>query len=409
MGERSKHGRNRVLRSSALWGKGGRGFIVTAVAVLALGAPLAAIAAPGPGKAKGPSPSNRSGTFVSPDLQTKAKAHPYDLVKVIIQSSYGTTDARGKAKGLGQLMKLGRNLDLVGGVSVELPAKLIDKLSKLPGLSITPDAPVKIDGRTGYSSKQTWPHRNGDARLWDPSVKDATIAVVDSGIDPSRADFGLGSRVVANVNLSKLSTNTVDGDGRGHGTFMAGVAAGSAPGYAGAAPTADIVALDVMDDQGMALTSDVIAACNWILQNKDTYKIKVANFSLHSTYPSNFGHDPLDVAVEKLWFSGITVVAAAGNYGNMDGTPSGGKYAPGNDPFVITVGAVALGNGLRPQDGMAPWSAYGSTSDGFWKPEISAVGRHVIGPVPPGATLTSERPDDVVAPGYMELSGTSFA
>ena len=278
MHESSERGRNRDLgssalwgssgrggdsRSSALWGKGGRGFVVTAVAVLALGAPLAATAAPGPGKAKGPSPSNRSGTFVSSDLQTKAKAHPNDLVRVIIQSSYGTTDARGKAKGLGPLMKLGRNLDLVGGVSVELPAKLIDKLSKLPGLSITPDAPVKIDARgDGYTSKQAWPHRNGNARFWDPSVKDATIAIVDSGIDANRADFSNGARVVANVNLSNLSTNTVGGDGRGHGTFVAGIAAGSAPGYAGAAPTADIVALDVIDDQGMALTSDVIAAAN---------------------------------------------------------------------------------------------------------------------------------------------------
>src|SRR5512146_104239 len=200
MHESSERGRNRDLRSSALWGtsgrggdsrssalwgKGGRGFIVTAVAVLALGAPLAATAAPGPGKAKGPSPSNPSGTFVSTDLQSKAKAHPYDLVKVIIQSSYGTTDARNKAKGLGQLMKLGRNLDLIGGVSVELPAKLIDKLSKVPGLSITPDAPVKTDafGMTYYRSNQMWPYDNGNAFFWSQSYTPPTIAIVDSGID----------------------------------------------------------------------------------------------------------------------------------------------------------------------------------------------------------------------------------
>src|SRR5512146_52673 len=188
MHESSERGRNRELRSSALWGtsgrggdsrssalwgKGGRGFIVTAVAALA------------PGKAKGPSPSNPSGTFVSTDLQSKAKAHPNDLVKVIIQSSYGTTDARNKAKGLGQLMKLGRNLDLIGGVSVELPAKLIDKLSKVPGLSITPDAPVKTDafGMTYYRSNQMWPYDNGNAFFWSQSYTPPTIAIVDSGID----------------------------------------------------------------------------------------------------------------------------------------------------------------------------------------------------------------------------------
>ena len=57
--------------------------------------------------------------------------------------------------------------------------------------------------------------------------------------------------------------------------------------------------------------------------------------------PSNFTEDPLDQAVEKLWFSGVTVVAAAGNYGSADG-PSGVPFAPGNDPFVITVGAIDL-------------------------------------------------------------------
>ena len=96
---------------------------------------------------------------------------------------------------------------------------------------------------------------------------------------------------------------------------MAGIAAGSAPGYAGASPTSNIVLLDVMDDQGMARTSDVIRAAQWILANKNTYNIKVANFSLHSTTPSNFTVDPLDKAVEELWFDGVVVVAAAGNYG----------------------------------------------------------------------------------------------
>ncbi|HEY6029864.1 MAG TPA: S8 family serine peptidase [Gaiellaceae bacterium] len=331
---------------------------------------------------------------------------------MIIQSSYGTADARNKAKGLGQLMKLGRSLDLVGGVSVELPAKLIDKLSKVPGLSITPDAPVKTDafGMTYYRSNQMWPYDNGNAFFWSQSYTPPTIAIVDSGIDANRADFSNGARVLANVNLSNLPGNTVGTDGRGHGTFVAGLAAGSAYGYAGAAPKAPLVALDVMDDQGMALTSDVIAACNWILQNKDQYNIKVANFSLHSTYPSNFGHDPLDQAVEKLWFSGVTVVAAAGNYGNADGTPSGVKYAPGNDPFVITVGAVDLGtSGYRYDDSVASWSAYGYTYDGFWKPDLSAAGRYMIGPVPAAATLPAQRPEKVTAPGYMELLGTSFA
>ena len=73
-----------------------------------------------------------------------------------------------------------------------------------------------------------------------------------------------------------------------------------------------------MDDNGVARTSDVIAACQWILANKDKYNIRVANFSLHSATASHFFRDPLDQAVEKLWFNNVVVVAAAGNYGNAD-------------------------------------------------------------------------------------------
>ena len=62
----------------------------------------------------------------------------------------------------------------------------------------------------------------------------------------------------------------------------------------------------------MGLTSDVIAACDWIVQHKAQYNIEVANFSLQSSAPASVFWDPLDQAVEKLWFDGVTVVAAVG-------------------------------------------------------------------------------------------------
>jgi serine protease AprX len=120
-------------------------------------------------------------------------------------------------------------------------------------------------------------------------------------------------------------------------------------------------------------------------------------------------YDPLDKAVEKLWFNNVVVVAAAGNYGTLDG-PSGVPFAPGNDPFVITVGATDTGKFLSTSDDVAaPWSAYGYTLDGFAKPDLAAPGRYMIGPVPVTSTLYAERPDHVVEPGYMQLSGTSFS
>jgi serine protease AprX len=153
----------------------------------------------------------------------------------------------------------------------------------------------------------------------------------------------------------------------------------------------------------------VIAACNWIVANKNTYNIRVANFSLHSATPSNFTRDPLDKAVEKLWFDGVFVVAASGNYG-QNGLPTRVGYAPGNDPFVLTVGAIDIAGTLGVgDDTAAPWSAYGFTYDGFSKPELGAPGRYIVGPVPPLSTLAAEKAANIVAPGYLQASGTSFA
>ena len=397
-------------RSSALWGKGGRPFVTLAVAALALTLPMAALAARADKGTGGPKPDGK-GTYVPQALLDKAHQNPSGKLRVIVQSSQGTSGAVNAFKGLGA-GNLGRKLDLVGAVSVEIPASKLDKLASMPGLTITPDAVVKVSGLTPSLpvSGQLWPYEAAFGQLWGSDSQYAgkvpTIAVVDSGIQPGRADFG--NRVLASVNLSSLPNNS-PGDGRGHGTFVAGIAAGSAYGYAGGAPSSNLVSLDVMDDNGMARTSDVIASCQWILDNKGKYNIRVANFSLHSGARNHFYNDPLDSAVEKLWFNGIFVVAAAGNYGSASG-PSGVWYAPGNDPFVITVGAIDLGGTSKDKDdSAAPWSAWGRTYDGFAKPDVAAPGRYMIGPVPATSTLAIQKADHVVAPGYIQLSGTSFA
>jgi serine protease AprX len=198
-------------------------------------------------------------------------------------------------------------------------------------------------------------------------------------------------------------------DGYGHGSFVASVAAGRAPGEAGAAPTARIVSLDVMDDAGMAMTSDVIAAADWIYLHKDEEGIRVANFSLLGSSPSSVQFDPLDRALERLWLSGVVVVTASGNYG-VGGAVSDVAFAPANDPFVITVGAADVaGSGAVSDDVAAPWSVWGHTLDGFAKPELGAPGRYVVAPVPLDSTLYTDRPDRIVSEGRLQLSGTSFA
>ena len=380
-----------------------------ALALAALGAALLVGAASAP-----PAPAATKPTaFVPAPLLTQAQANAKAKFSVIVQGVPGqhpdqavenaTAADPGKTRGWV------RRLDLVNGGLAELTGKELIKLARTPGIAaITPDALVRP---SGFSNRQQWPYVSGVAEAWPAATSGRlshppTIAVVDSGIDTSRPDFG--SRVVKQVTMTALPRNS-PGDGYGHGTFVSGIAAGSASGFAGAAPTADLVSLDVMNDQGVAMTSDVIAAADWIRQNKDAFNIRVANFSLHSTAPASVFWDPLDRAVEKLWLSGVVVVTAAGNYA-VNGQASGVRYAPGNDPFVITVGANDVaGTVSTGDDTAAPWSAYGYTLDGFAKPEISAPGRYLVGPTSPGGTLALTRPTSVVSPGYIQLSGTSFA
>jgi serine protease AprX len=372
-------------------------------------------------------------SYLAPSLQRAATQTPNASMPVIVQSA----DGFGRAQStLNKYGTTSAKLGIVDAAAGEIVAGDLPQLAATPGLVITPDQSVVLDAKpdpkakgprgkprttpAGFSSGEDWPAAVGVDQLW-PALANLqatrskgsdsmpSIAFVDSGIDASRTDFG--GRVLAQLDLTSIENNS-PGDGNGHGTLVAGLAAGSAPRHAGAAPTAGIVSLDVMDDQGMARTSDVIAAAQWILRNHRQYNIRVANFSLHSASPTSFRWDPLDKAVEKLWFAGVVVVAASGNQA-QGGQRTPMAYSPANDPFVITVGALDLHNSTSPDRAdLAPWSAWGYTLDGFAKPELSAPGRAIVGPVPAGSTLSREKPKQVInAPEgtYIQLSGTSLS
>ncbi|MDX6468112.1 MAG: serine protease AprX [Gaiellaceae bacterium] len=406
-------------RSNALWGRGGRraGSIVASFAVVC--ALAASASAAGVGSGSGKSFGNLK-SFVAPDLLSSIQQNPKQSFDVIVQG-----DRKTKSSALLQKLvqdKSGASDENVGAESVKKTFLSIDGgLLTLTGKQILRLAKVglvdsiQLNGSVGASgvalpasNTQLWPWAVGAPVDWvNGTPKTPTIAIVDSGIDATRSD--VAGRVLGQVNLANRPGNTPTGDGYGHGTFVAGIAAGAAPGHAGVAPKANLLSVDIMNDQGQATVADVVAAADWILQNKSTYNIKVANFSLHSVNRASIRFDPIDQAVEKLWLNGVTVVAAAGNYA-VDGAESGVQFAPGNDPFVITVGATDIGSSIKPTDDLsAPFSAWGYTPDGFMKPEIGAPGRYMIGPVPQTGVLYSQRPDHVTSPGYMQLSGTSFA
>ena len=166
-----------------------------------------------------------------------------------------------------------------------------------------------------------------------------------------------------------------------------------------------------MDDSGKGMTSDAIAAAGWIYENKSAYNIRVANFRCTRASIGPFYNDPprhggREALVRRCRRRGALRATTAARTGLAERV----RYAPGNDPFVITVGALDIGGTERiGDDSKAPWSAYGRTYDGFWKPEICAAGRYMVGPVPLGSTLAALKADKLVGGGYIELSGTSFA
>ena len=409
-------------RSNALWGRGGRRTAVLASAIAVFAVASVAVAGSGSGGSGSNSRYDNLKAYVQDTLLSSIAQNPNQSFDVILQGDPKQSssvfiqkvlsDRSGSADENVSPSDVKNQFDSIDGAQLTLTGKQILRLARSGmATSIMPNETVKVQGvALPVSNPQLWPWSTGAPVDWlTSSPNAATIAVVDSGIDATRTtDFG--TKILGQVNLTSLAPNS-PGDGYGHGTFVAGIAAGQAPGYAGTAPKAEILSIDVMNDYGQATVADVVKACDFILANKAKYNIRVANFSLHAVNRASVMFDPLDQAVEKLWLNGIVVVTAAGNYGTA-GTPSGVPYAPGNDPFVITVGATDIGTSAAASDDtVAPFSAYGYTPDGFAKPELGAPGRYMVGPVPVGAQLMSMKPANVVDPvkGYMQLSGTSFA
>jgi len=245
-----------------------------------------------------------------------------------------------------------------------------------------------------------WNNSNGN--LMGQGV---TVAVVDSGIMKTR---DLKGNVIgaANFNPGTHSSN----DGYGHGTFVAGIIAGSGKAssgmYIGIAPKAGLVNVRVSDDDGMSTESSVVNGLQWIYDNQSRYNIRVVNISLNSSTMQSYMTSPMDAAAEVLWFNGIVVVVSAGNSGTAN------LFPPANDPFVITVGATDdHGTASLLDDTVAPFSAWGAGEAGGTKPDLVAPGTNIIGLLPSNArtTISEDHPANRVNPQYFRMSGTSVA
>jgi serine protease AprX len=354
--------------------------------------------------------------------------------EAIVQFERGTSpDARLRAvRAAGG--RVTRDLHLIRSLGVRLPAGAVRRLARTPGVrAVTPNAAMRPSD-SGAGRWGTWnPTALATAfdqstradKVWTsprtPATGDGvTVAVIDTGIAGGLPDFATSSsdatsRVIASAVVNPDATTAEDV--YGHGTHVAGLVAGNGRAlatidplynrYIGTAPNADLVSIKASDDHGHASLIDVIAGLQFAVDHKNDYKIRVVNLSLTSMQPLSYRVDPLDAAVEAAWFHGLVVVAAAGNRGTDADAVS---YAPGNDPFVITVGAVDdHGTKQTLDDTLAPWSSRGATQDGFAKPDIVAPGAHIAAPLAPGSDFSSLCPDCVVDGRYFKVGGTSMA
>jgi serine protease AprX len=263
----------------------------------------------------------------------------------------------------------------------------------------------------------------GVPALRDMDIKGhgVVVAVIDSGMSPDW-DFqrlpnepGITSSRLHNQVSFNDNTNLAF-DINGHGTHIAGIIGGSGQKsdgfYTGIATNVGYISLKVSDDYGAASESDVVSALQWVYDNNiigEPYTIKVVNLSLNSTVEQSYHNSPINAAVEILWFNGVVVVASAGNTSAELGyNPI--NAAPANDPFIITVGASDENRtGDRSDDFIAPFSAYGTTLDGFVKPDIIAPGKDIVATLAVTSWWRNYMLDRYVDGIYFRASGTSMS
>lgn len=264
----------------------------------------------------------------------------------------------------------------------------------------------------------------GAPQVWSAGYKGTGIgvAIIDSGVNK---DLNLGASPktavayvqdftpYAYVNGKKSASYGLDW--YGHGQHIAGIIASngfasssmiSTQSMVGIASGATLIDLKVLDSQGEGTDSQVIAAIDRAIALKSTYNIRVINLSLGRPVYESYTVDPLCQAAEAAWQSGIVVVVAAGNDGrdNSQGTYGYGTVAaPGNDPYVLTVGSMkTFGTPSRADDLVASYSSKGPTViDHISKPDIVAPGNLIVSLLAQNGNLPNSYPSNAVTTAFL--------
>jgi serine protease AprX len=319
-----------------------------------------------------------------------------------------------------------------------VPASALSELAKDPEVAyISLDRP--LTAKLDYTAAAV-----NASYLWAQNF-DGTgigVAVIDSGMKAT-PDLTRNNRIVYNQDFTgefKPNANLTDTNNApdlfGHGEHVAGIIASSGQtsscgnctrALKGISPGVSLINLRVLNENGVGTDSMVIAAIEKAIALKNTYNIRVINLSLGRPVYESYTLDPLCQAVEKAWKAGIVVVVAAGNDGrdNSFGTQGYGTItAPGNDPYVITVGGMKTGGTYsRTDDLIASYSSKGPTQvDHVVKPDVVAPGNQVVSLLASNTYLVKQYPANNVPVSYYQdpnnhgasnvyytLSGTSMA
>jgi serine protease AprX len=354
---------------------------------------------------------------ISTDLQNLA---PGATVDVIVQYKSAPNSAeKNAAAGLGA--QRGKGLGLIKAAKytmrADTVAALVAKDSNVKYVS--PDRPLQ--GAMNFAV----PAVGADLALsmgYDGSG--VGVAVIDSGVN-TVGDLALpgtrNSRVIYSQNFDPTAFTT--SDLYGHGTHVAGIIAGNGANsscsncdltFRGIAPNSNIINLRVLDQNGNATDSTVIAAIQQAIALKNVYNIRIINLSLGRGIWESYALDPLCQAAEQAWKAGLVVVVAAGNYGRDNSFNNNGYAtisAPANDPYVITVGAMkTMYTATRADDVIATYSSKGPTLiDHVVKPDLVAPGNLIISTLASTTdTLSTLYPQNAVPVSYYTTSNTSL-